>query len=123
MMQRSIGAFILALGGLLIWAAHFALLYGVQTAFCTVIPGGWSATGLRIAGLALTAVAVAVLLVLAGRPRLHMQAGSHRESAKDTDSARFLRQVSMAGATLALLAMLWATVPLLLLPACGPAAA
>jgi hypothetical protein len=123
MTQRSIGAFILALGGLLVWAAHFALLYGVQTAFCTANPGGWSATGLRISGLALTAVAVAVLFGLAGRPRLHTQAGSHRGSAKDTDSARFLRQVSMAGAALALLAVVWATVPLLLLPACGPAAA
>jgi hypothetical protein len=123
MTQRSIGAFILALGGLLVWAAHFALLYGVQTAFCIVIPDGWRTTTLHIAGLALTAVAVAVLLGLAGRPRLRTQAGSHRESANDTDSARFLRQVSMAGASLALLAMLWAAVPLLLLPACGPAAA
>ena len=123
MTQRSIGAFILALGGLLVWAAHFTLLYGAQTAFCTVSPDSWSDTGLRIAGLALTAVAVGVLLGLAGRPRLHTQAGSHRGSAKDRDSARFLRQVSMAGAALALLAVVWATVPLLLLPACGPAAA
>jgi ABC-type xylose transport system permease subunit len=122
MTQRSIGAFIVALGGLLVWAAHFALLYGGQTAFCTGATAGWSATGLRIAGLALTAAAVAVLLVLAGRPRLHSHGGCERGRAADAESARFLRHVGIACAALALLAMLWATIPLLLLPACGPAA-
>ena len=121
MRQRSIGVLIGALGGLLVWVGHFALLYGIQTTFC-VASAGWSAAELRIAGLALTAAAVAALLVLARGPRLNAQGGSDRGSAAHAESARFLRQVSMAGAGLALLAMLWATVPLLLLRACGPAA-
>jgi hypothetical protein len=123
MRPRSIGVLILALGGLIVWAAHFALLYGVQTAFCTVAPAGWSAAGLRIGGLMLTAVAVAALLALAGRLHLRSQRASSRDSIPDAESVRFLRRVSIAGGALAVLAMLWATVPMLLLSACGPAAA
>ena len=121
--QRSIGALILALGGLIVWAAHFALFYGVQTTFCTVAAAGWTATGRRVGGILLTAAAIAALVVLAGQPRLDTQGASDRGSTGEADSARFLWKVSMAGAAMALLAMLWATVPLLLLPACASAAA
>jgi hypothetical protein len=123
MAQRSIVSLIVAAGGLLVWAAHFALLYGMQTASCIASAAGWSAGGLRVAGVALTAVAVAALLGIAGRPHLYMDGGPNRESTAEADSAGFLRRLSIAGAGLALLAMLWAMVPLLLLPACGPAAA
>jgi len=115
------GLLMIAMGGLIVWAAHFALLYGAQTTFCTVAASDWSASDLRIGGLLLTAAAVAALLALAGRPRQRPQEGSRWEVGPD--SARFLRRISVAGAGLALLAMLWATVPLLLLRACGPAAA
>ena len=120
MSQRSLGMLIMALSGLLVWSAHFGLLYGLQTAFCTVAPAGWSVRELRIAGLVLTAVAVMAVLVLARYPRLGTSPGADIAGA---DNMRFLRQTSMAASILALLAMLWTILPLLLLPACGPAAA
>jgi hypothetical protein len=117
---RSIARLLLAVGGLIAWGAHFAILYGAQTAFCTAAPAGGSAASLRIGGLMLTAAVGAAVLAFSGRLRSRSQGSSHGDDI--AGSERFLLQMSIASSALAALAMLWAILPLLLLSPCGPPA-
>lgn len=104
-------------GGLLIWAAHFASLYAVQTALCALGGQPENAALLRLVGVALTAIAIAALVgvgmsLLADIGRASGMPGEPR-------AGRFLREIATAAIGVALLAVLWSLFPLLALPPCG----
>lgn len=86
--------------GVVVWALHFALLYGVTSVACS--RGAAAAAGPVIA--VATAVAVALLLpiiVLAWRRRAEFEAG-----------------LGAALGGFALIGVLWNALPLLFVPAC-----
>jgi hypothetical protein len=107
-------------GGPLIWATHFALMYGTQTAFCVLAPQPASETPLRVLGALLTAIAVAALVWLG----LTLWS-TRREADQQVEAGGdgFLREVGIAAVLIALLGVVWAFIPLLLLPACTTLAA
>jgi hypothetical protein len=106
------------MGGFLVWSIHFGLIYFVQTAFCTT--GRWAGddSSLRAIEVALTALALLALLWIAGR-------GLRRASDGDGghELSPFLRTLAKASAAIALAAIVWTTLPVLMLDACGWAGA
>jgi hypothetical protein len=90
------------LGGLLVWTAHFFLLYG----FASIFPGSWIA---RLLTLAVTVPALAVdswILWVAARRRT-------RRAADGLD--RWTSELGAAGAALSLVAVAWQALPAMLI--------
>lgn len=104
--------FLLLFAGPLVWSVHFVSIYGLTGIVCARAGSAarwlgwpWDAWAIGLAGV----VAVAALLpVLRARPR-----STHE------DSRRFVRWTSMALAGLAVLAILWETLAVLLVPTCS----
>lgn len=97
-----------------IWAAHFFALYGLEAIACTLPatpPDG--SLYVRIIGGVLTGIAAAALLWLTAWSWL---TGQPAEEAGV--GATFLRHITPLLAALALLAVLWAALALVLLPVC-----
>lgn len=92
-------AWALLLAGLLVWAAHFFVLYAIAS----VLPGQAGATWAVIAA---TAVAVAAISLILRRTR----AGHGEPDAMD----RWVAYIARLGAALALIAVLWQAFPALL---------
>ena len=90
---------IILLGGLTVWAAHFFVLYGIAS----ILPGSRAAAWLvLIATLAATAAAGVVL-----RQAIAL--------ARGTDALeRWSAQIGAIGAAISLLAILWQAAPALL---------
>jgi hypothetical protein len=105
------------LAGPLVWAAHFFSVYGADALICTG-PGAAS-RGEEVLPVAavLTVAAMVGLLGILGR-----QFAISRQ-ARQTSKTLFWRDAPTALAALAGLAVLWAALPALLLPACSPSAA
>ena len=84
------------LGGLVIWAAHFFVLYGIAS----VLPGKPAATGLVLVATLVAAPAAGVILWRA-------IAGLRKPDPLD----RWMAQVGAVGAALSLVAVIWQAVP------------
>lgn len=95
------------LGPAAIWALHFFALYAAQTVFCTWAGAAVSMLFVIAAGLA----AASVLVWLMSAP---MRAGQGGEATRFVDLAGF------ALSALSLCAIVWQTLPALLLPSCTP---
>lgn len=91
----------LLLGGLLIWAAHFFLLY----AFASIFPGSDTARWLTIA-VTLPALAADVTI-------LWLAAVSWVERRPD-ELDRWILEVGATGAALSLIAVVWQALPAIL---------
>lgn len=111
---------VFAMAGFLIWFAHFNLVYAVNAVACA---RGFAATrvlGVGIVPLAVllaTAVALAALGLVWRRARVPRRATS-ADSASEP-SARLLRYLAAAGAAAGLVAVIWQTVPALMVAPCG----
>jgi hypothetical protein len=105
-----------AVAALIVWAAHFLAIYGVQATACArgaeamvrLVP--WIVLGLTAAALLL----VAAIGLRAWRRLPYGLAGQDPD-----DEPRFTDWMATAGALLATLAILWQALPALLLPTCG----
>lgn len=86
------------LGGLLVWAAHFFLLYGIASIF----PGGEIAYWLTIAATVPAIAADAGLLAHAALLRRRGNADELRS---------WMIDIAAGGAALSLLALLWQVLP------------
>jgi hypothetical protein len=109
---RPLSHFLAALFGPIVWSLHFFGLYLIQALLCT---GAGAATApVRAAGAGLTIAALLALSAFAVRHRQVSQAIASENS----------RALAFAGPLTALsfLAILWTSVPLVLLPACGTVA-
>jgi hypothetical protein len=102
--------FLAALFGPTVWSLHFFGLYLTQALLCTTAEP--ATAPVRAAGAVLTIAALLALSAFAVRRRRASQA-----IAGDGESRAF----SFAGplTALSILAILWTSVPLFLLPACG----
>jgi len=109
-----------ALAALLVWAGHFALVYGVHAVACErgLEDGallGLPAVPVLVLGASLAALlAVGIVGLRAWRRLDRGLAGEEGE-----DGPQFLAWLTLATALLAALAILWEVVPVLLLRACG----
>lgn len=95
------GKWVLLLGGLLVWTAHFFLLY----AFASLFPG--SATA-RL----LTGVATAAGLAANGLLLWRLAGASLLKESDDLD--RWMRDLAATGAILSLVAVAWQGLPALI---------
>ncbi len=91
---------------LLVWAAHFAFLYGLAAAQCSPLAG--RATPSAWLMWAASALALAMCLLLLWRARVALRR-----------NAALTHLACAASALLALAGIAWTTLPLLLLEGCG----
>ena len=107
------------LGGFLIWAAHFALVYGFTTLACARGFASAQVAGLNTASLVIGTITLLAVLGLALSLRRTLQ--TPLPAGNDdtwTMPPSFIRYTTVAIAALALLAIVWQTLPVLLLPTC-----
>jgi hypothetical protein len=108
---------IAVLSGPIVWALHFFSLYLIEALACTVA-GTSAGTQVRTSGAVITALALAVLLGLAVRHRR-----GFRRSHGTANAADALERYAALLAVLSLVAVLWASIPLFVFPACVPGGA
>jgi len=111
MQSDRITALIVALAGLIAWALHFGLIYAIATLACLRPKSVASAFDLRLVSIAMTAI----LISAAG---LYIVRRLRSDSAWSFDSRNFLHVVTLAAGLLALVAVIWVTLPALIIPDC-----
>lgn len=99
--------------GALIWAAHFLVIYAFTAIACARGFAGAEWLGLGVVPVTITAATlvaagVAATMIWTGVRTLHAEAGSN-----------FVGWMTVGCAALALLAILWETLPAFMIPACG----
>lgn len=104
---------LLMFAGPLIWAAHFLAIYVFNGVLCArpqwnVEWAGMSLSSWGILGAAVIAVLAITVILLRAHP--------HDMTA---DNRAFARWMALALSLLSMVAIVWETVPVLLLPACG----
>jgi hypothetical protein len=104
---------LLCLGGPIVWALHLFGLYGGATLACVPTTTDHIDLASLAATLTLTAVAAVLGLMLWQATRRWPQHAEHR------GATRFLRRVSFVLGGIAIVAIVWSTVPVLLLYPCG----
>jgi amino acid transporter len=118
--RRGIPAMIGMVAALLVWAVHFLAIYGAQATACVRAAPDTELFGqplvptlvLGLTAVALLAVAAVGLLAWRRLPSgMTAQAGE--------EQPRFLRWLTVGTALFAALAILWETLPVLVLPPCG----
>ena len=118
--QKFISPMLFMLVGLLIWAAHFTVIYGFNALACargfeTASIGGLPAVPLGViivTLLALGCLAVTGYLAWNGRQPV-LPNGSGREV------TQFVRQISLLGVAIAALGVTWEAIPAFLIPPCA----
>lgn len=106
------GALLRWLGGPLIWAAHFLLVYASESLVCT--RGGGGSHLLIVVAASVAAVAALVAIIIRG-PRA-------ARATPERPGAVFMDVTSAFLGVLCLIAVLWIVVPAMLVPACLPPA-
>lgn len=106
-------AFVPLLAGPLVWAAHFLFIYAFNGVLCARpgLGGSWLGIALPSWG-----IGIAGMLALAAIGRLYLRLGV-RPSA--SGNRRFLRSVAGALSLLSAVAVIWQTLPVLLVPGCA----
>ena len=113
--QRSTLALIAMLAGLIACGAHFTLMYAMTTLACLRPHAIEPAFNIPLASVAITVLVLAGLgAYLAGRVRV--SALDLRQ--RDSESGRFQNFVTVALAGLAIVAILWVTLPALMITDC-----
>lgn len=106
------------LSGLLIWAAHFTLIYSFTALACARRFADVAVFGVGVVPLV---VGIATLLAMVALVAI-LQRAVHRPSAADGEAranSSFVHYVAAAATVLALVGVLWEMVPILLIPACS----
>lgn len=120
--RRSVTELLVALAGPAIWFAHFGSAYAIQGFGCGIAADLMSqeaAGGIVRAGIFFVSV---ISVGALGLLLLHRYRRSTRErSDADTqDEWRFLHYLQFAIAGLALVAVMWTTMAVLIVPTCAP---
>lgn len=114
---NTVAELLLCLGGPLVWATHLFVLYGAGTLACLNTTARHSASFYAFALAFSVAAILAVLALIAwqvGRAR-------QRNTSDQADGSRFLRAISIILGAAGLLAIVWGTLPVLMLPSCSGA--
>ena len=117
---RSVGALWLYFSGPFVWAAHFSLLYGIEAAICSGLGRSSLESKFWLVALGLTAAALITLGCFVAW-QLRLRRHDHN-AANKINRSPFLRDVSIALVALAVIGVLWSTLPALVLPVCTTAA-
>lgn len=107
--------FALAIGGLIVWAAHFLAVYMAAAVICA---RGFADVSLLGIGLVPFAVAVATLLALAANLSLARAASADERRHPGRASSPFLRWLALAAVTYSTFAVVIQAYPAFVLPAC-----
>ena len=114
----AVPALLFLTGGLGIWAVRFLAGYGFTAVACAK---GWRAdaiAGIGVVQLGLVAMSV---VALGGCGILLVRALGDRASARRSDpGGGFIGSIAALVAALAMLAIVWETLPVFLVPACRP---
>lgn len=100
-------------GGLLTWAAHFAVIYGLTALACArgFADAAWLGVGVVSWGIGIaTVVALAAIALLT--------AGAVRTAAKSARGPVFRDWMTMAMGAAGVVAVIWQTIPVLIVPVC-----
>lgn len=111
---------LVTVSGLLIWAAHFTLLYAINALSCERVWMHRQVLGMDLAMLLMIAVTLAVVLALVvigalaalGRTPDLPEAANRRTS-------QFLRKLTVTVSALSLVAVVYQTAAIFVVPACG----
>jgi hypothetical protein len=114
MQTRSIALLLPLLAGPLAWAVHFTLIYAANGIFCArpALHGLW------MGGLATAFMGIAAALALAVIGLVNWR---YRRRWPATDDKGFFPWVAATLGLLSAIAIVWQTVPVLMLPACPSA--
>lgn len=119
MTGRRTAQVLLALGGLIAWAAQFTVIYGVTSTLCG---RGWADATLLGAGIVPMSILAATLAALAATAVLFIVTMyGYRQSRNDAASVTdtFLYQAGLLINGFSLVVILWHGVPAFILPACA----
>jgi len=112
---QPISDLLLALTGPIVWAGHFFGVYLTEALLCTAT-GPATGAPVRPIAAGLTVIALAALVAFAFRHRhsFHLSAGDN------TGMSAPLSAFAGPLTIVSILAVLWTSIPLFLLPACAP---
>lgn len=114
---KPIGILLITLIGILIWALHFAVVYGVQHIVCTAFAGEHSGFWIKTVIIVTTIIALLVLLLPILKPKIMLPMSRFEALPQDTQA--FLIGMMQLLALLSCFGVLWGGSTALLLPACG----
>lgn len=115
--EKSVGTLLLSLTGPLIWALHFAVVYGVQHVGCAE-PGEKHADfWIQASVIVATLVALLALLLIIAKPKLVHSINRDGEMSQNTQA--LLLSIMRLLALLSFFGVLWAGIAVFFLPACG----
>ena len=101
------GEVLFALSGLLVWVAHFLLVYVATALLCARTSAG-ALIPVFILFATVLAVPALVTVIVVARTKLR----------QESSGRRFLAQLAMFGAAIGLVAVIWEAMPAGFLPSC-----
>lgn len=115
--ERSVGTLLLSLAGPLIWALHFAVVYGVQHVACATLGGNRADFWIQTSVIVATVVALLSLLLIIVKPDVVLRIDRNGGMSQNTQV--LLLGIMRLLALLSFFGVLWAGVAAFFLPACG----
>ncbi|CAA9891469.1 conserved membrane hypothetical protein [Candidatus Methylobacter favarea] len=115
--ERSVGTLVLSLAGLLIWALHFAIVYGVQHVACAALAANRAAFWVHTTLIVATVAALLALLLAIIRPDIVLPMDRNGRALQHAGT--FLLGLMRGLALLSFFGVLWSGAAVLFLPACG----
>lgn len=111
---------LLAMGGLLVWATHFGLIYTFNALVCARQSADVQLWGVSIVPLVVTGLTViALVLVVAILVFALWRSGPAWFWQEDREVDEFMRYTTIGLAAVSFVAIVWSGVPALLVPPCG----
>jgi hypothetical protein len=110
----------LMVAGLLIWGAHFALVYAFNAYVCARALADQRLLGLPVVPLGIGVITLAALLVLALCALLVLLGGRPRLAHVEGEAVHgFMRAITLLGLAIATLAVVTQALPAYIVPACA----
>lgn len=118
--QRFIGPTLFMLAGLVVWAAHFTAIYGLNAVVCARGFAAASIIALPVVPLGVTILTLLAVAGLAG-PAYLAWVGRHPSmpDGSGPEVARFVRQMTILVSAIAAVGVIWEAVPAFLIPPCS----
>lgn len=105
--------FLLIFAGPLIWAVHFIAIYGFTGILCARLSARLEWFGI---GIVSWGIVVATIIAIAAIGAVYLWAAPKRAV---QDNRAFIQWMSAALSLLSIIAILWETLPIFLIPACA----
>lgn len=115
--ERSVTTLLLSLAGPLIWALHFAVVYGIQHVACATLGGHRADFWIQTSVIVATVVALLALLLIIVKPNAVLRID--REGRMSQNTQALLLGIMRLLTLLSFFGVLWAGVAVFFLPACG----